>query len=90
VRARIIFGAQMADLAAFMVGVSAVGIGGESNVAMGGLYALGGMTAVVLVKSSGAVALAYMGPKAGRWWILPAVAGLLGAATAIATVARAA
>lgn len=54
------------------------------------LYGLGGLGLIVALKSSGAVALAVIGPRLGRWWILPAVAGLLGASTAILTVARAA
>lgn len=86
-RARIILGAQMADLAAFLLGVSVVGIAGEANPIIVGLYGLGGLGLIVALKSSGAVALAVLGPRLGRWWILPAVVGLLGAATAIATLA---
>lgn len=85
-RAQIILGAQMADLAAFLLGVSMVGIGGEANPVILELYALGGLGLIVASKLGGAVVLAWLGPRLGRWWTVPAVAGMIGAVTAIAAV----
>lgn len=85
-RSRIILGAQLADLAAFLLGVSIVGIRGEANPIIVELYAIGGLGLIVASKASGAVVLAWLGPRLGRWWILPAVVGLLGASSAILTV----
>lgn len=43
--------AQWADLATFVMGVSFVGIGIESNPLMAGAYAVGGLVAVALFKA---------------------------------------
>jgi hypothetical protein len=85
-RSRIILGAQLSDLAAFLLGVSIIGIRGEANPIIVELYAIGGLGLIVASKVGGAVVLAWLGPRLGRWWILPAVAGMIGAATAIAAV----
>lgn len=86
-RSRIILGAQLSDLAAFLLGVSIIGIRGEANPIIVELYAVGGLGAIVASKLGGAVVLAWLGPRLGRWWILPAVVGLLGAVSAIVSIA---
>jgi len=69
----ILFGlvlAQLADATTFVVGVSRFGIGLESNGIAAGLYHLGGIDAVLLVKGAVIVAtttiLAYTAPRFPR------------------------
>ena len=85
----ILFGlvlAQLADAATFMVGVSRFGIGLESNGIAAGLYHVGGLDAVLLVKGAVIVAtttlLAYRAPRFPRLLVWGGAAatslGLLG------------
>ncbi len=75
--------AQLLDGATFALAVSRWGIGGESNGAAAALYGTGGIEAVLAVKFAGAVALALLAWRLSprRIALLPAVVGLLGAAT---------
>lgn len=75
--------AQLADLAAFAVAVPVAGIAGEANPLMAGLWAHAGLGGVIAVKTAGAIVLAALVPRLGRWWLLPALAGIGGAVTAI-------
>lgn len=79
----IILGAQLADAAAFGLAVQRVGIGGEANPVMAAIFTSGGLGAVLALKAAGGTVAAVLGPRLGRWWLLPAGAGLAGAATAL-------
>lgn len=82
-RPLIVLTAQLADLAAFAVAVPVTGIGGEANPLMTGLWAQAGLGGVIAFKTGGALLLAAIVPRLGRWWLLPALAGIAGAITAI-------
>ena len=79
-------GAQMADLAASTLAARHVGIGGESNPMFAALWATPAL--FVAVKAAGAIALALLAlhvPR--RLALLPAIAGLVGAGTALVALA---
>jgi hypothetical protein len=74
--------AQCLDGVTFCLAVHAAGVRGESNMLMAGLYHDGGLGAVLAVKAIGALAAALLVTRApGRWALLPAAAGLVGAIT---------
>ena len=79
---------QGLDLVTFLLAVTRLGIGGESNALAGGLYAAGGLPAVLAVKAAGAIAAAIIAWRLApsRWALLPAVVGLFGAATNLAAL----
>ena len=73
---------QLADAMTFLVAVNRTSIAGESNGAMVGLYGAGGITAVLAVKLVGALlAVGIAARLGGRWWLVPAVVGIVGAIT---------
>lgn len=93
----ILFGlvlAQLADATTFMVGVSRFGIGVESNGIAAGLYHVGGIDAVLLLKGAAIVLtttlLAYTAPRFPRllvWGGATATSlGLLGFAANTASI----
>jgi hypothetical protein len=74
--------AQALDALTFCLAVHAVGIRGESNLLMAGLFHAGGVPAVLAAKAVGAgLAAALVLRVPGRWALLPAAAGLVGAIT---------
>jgi hypothetical protein len=74
--------AQGLDAMTFCLALGSAGIRGESNLLMAGLYHSGGLWALLAVKAAGAILAALLVVRVpGRWSLLPAAVGLIGAAT---------
>lgn len=71
---------QMADGLTFAIVVSKVGIAGELNPIIVGLYGMGGMAGILGIKLSGAViAAAIVAITKTRLWLFVAWVGIFGA-----------
>jgi hypothetical protein len=82
--ARLVLVAQLSDLAAFLLAVRAVGLGGEANPIVLAIVGAVGIGGLVLVKIIGALALAAIASRVPRrYGLLPVVLGAFGAMTAI-------
>ena len=76
--------AQLLDLATWLLAVRTVGIGGEANP----IAVAAGPELVIVGKVAAALLLALMAARVApsRWALLPAIGGLVGAATNVMAV----